>query len=218
MDWTRVPQLIEWAKTNRRLSVVVVVFLIFLYMGYEFIGGYASALGISFVTEYSKFKKSVASYTVVDNLLLEYLKQFSASRVGVARFHNSVRDIGNNSLFFVSYVSILTAPGITTDLEDIKNIPANTFGPVILKLLDNHPVFIATKDLPDGALRELLNKRGDVDTLYVPINDLNNRLIGFISISWVYEGQVPDVASRVSMLATLGAAADRIGAYFSAGE
>lgn len=218
MNWSYLPQLIEWIQKHIILSIVSLLVIIVLFTGYSFIGGYANALGISVGTEYSYFKRSVASYTVIDTMLQHYQVKFTASRVGIARFHDNVRDVANNSMFFVSYQSIIAAPGITANMDDVKNLPASSFSPMLPKLLDNQSVLVMTKDLPNGALKELLAKRGDLATLYAPIYDLRERLVGFIAISWMYEGEIPKNITDPVLLKEISIVADRIGAYFSARE
>ena len=185
-------------------------------LGMSSVGGLANALGSSMVGEYSRFKHSVASYSVVDNILETYLHEMNASRVGIARFHDNIRDVGGNSQFFVDYESMVTSAGVTSQISDLHDVPAIAFSAVIPKLLDNKPIFLWVKDLPSGSLRELMTRRGDVAMMCIPINDLNDRLVGMVVISWLYAPQVPAIAKRAELLQTLVTTAARIGAYFSA--
>ena len=218
LDYTGVPKLYEWVKNNTRLAIVLATFMFFGYVGYQFVGGYASALGQSMVGEYGKFRRSVSSYTAVDIVLANYLDVLQASRVAIVRFHDSVRDIGNNSVFYVDYESMVTAPGVTSRIEDLRNISAITFAPIIPKLLQGKPVFLWVKDLPPGSLKEMLQQRGDKALLCVPVNDLKDHLVGMVAVSWLYEKAVPVFAQRTDLMEQLARSADKIGAYFSASE
>lgn len=206
----------DFARHNLITSIVLVIFLLFGYLGYQFLGGYASTLGQSFAHEYGYFQRSVASYAAVDNILREYLDKFSASRVAITRFHDSVRDPANNPIFFVTAETIVTAPGVTADINQLKEMPAITFAPVMQQIMSNHSVFVWTKDLPNGPLRELLDRRGDRASLYVPLHDLTDHIVGLMMVSWLSEHDVPNADARTKIANDLQTVADRLGVYFSA--
>lgn len=206
----------NFARHNLVTSIVMVIFLLFGYLGYQFLGGYASTLGESFAHEYGYFQRSVASYTVVDNILREYLDKFGASRVAIARFHDSVRDPANNPIFFVTAETIVTAAGVTADISQMKEMPAITLAPVMEQIMANHTVFLWTRDVPSGPLRELLDHRGDRASLYVPLHDLGDHIVGVLLVSWLSEREVPSADKRAKVTRDLQMVADRLGVYFSA--
>jgi hypothetical protein len=216
LDISSLPTIVEWVKKNFSLAVMIAIAGFFLYGAYSFIGGYGTKFGETFAGSYSKFKSSVASYTIIDSMLHDYLTQFNASRIGIARFHNSLHDIGNNSLFFVSFETVIAAPGVSSDIEGIANLPATVYSYILPKLLDDNPVFIHTKDLQQSSLKELFIKRGDKVALFVPIRDLSDKLIGTVVIFWLSENDIPPDLVREQMTKTLQDAARRIGGYFSA--
>lgn len=211
-----IPGLVAWARKNFWLAFVSVLFGFCLYAGYAFIGGYANKFGESFV-QYNNFKHQIASYTVIDTLLHEYLVKYDASRISIGRFHDSVKDIGNNELYFVTFENEITAPGVALDIGPNKDISAHTYSDVLPNLLNNKSIFIMTKDLPDNGLRDQLTKFGTKMALFVPIRDLSDRLIGMIILSWI--GEIPqDQKIQGDMSHTLDDVANRIGAYLNAKE
>ena len=215
MEFESFRRYFDFAKHNLVTSIVLMIFLFIGYLGYEFLGGYAATLGQSFAHEYGYFQRSVASYTVVDNILREYLDKFSASRVAIARFHDSVRDPANNPIFFVTAETIVTSPGVTADINQLKEMPAITLAPIMQQIMSNHSAFLWTKDVPSGPMRELLDHRGDRASLYVPLHDLSDHIVGIMMVSWLSEHEVPsaDVRNRVTL--DLQTVADRLGVYFS---
>lgn len=215
MEFESFRRYFDFAKHNVVTSVVFVIFLFFGYFGYQFLGGYAATLGQSFAHEYGYFQRSVASYTVVDNILREYLDKFSASRVAIARFHDSVRDPADNPIFFVTAETIVTSPGVTADINQLKEMPAITFSPVMQQIMTNHAVFLWTKDVPSGPMRELLERRGDRASLYVPLHDLTDHIVGIMMVSWLSEREVPNADLRNKVTIDLQRFADRLGVYFS---
>ena len=215
MDMDSFRRFVDWAYKNIWMAILVCLLGCFLYGGYSFVGGYASKFGESFAGNYSRFKLSIASYTVIDTLLHNYLIEYNASRISIGRFHNSVKDIADNAMFFVTFESSIASPGVTLDFN-YKDIPATTYSMVLPSLLDTKPLMLWTKDLPDVPLKELLVQNGTKAALFVPIRDLNDRLIGMITVSWINTSDIPKVQG--SMDTALGQAAIRIGAYLSAKE
>ena len=205
-----------WAKRHLYTAILFVILSTLSYGTYEFVGGYASKFGESLVGgSYGGFHRAVTTYPAIDTLLRQYLSVFHASRIGIARFHNTVHDVGNNSLYFVSYDSIIAKPGVTTDLDELTNLPISVFAKPLTQLAQDKTVFVRLSDLEAGSLRELLTKRGVFAVLFVPIHDLNSRLIGMLSISWLNERDIPAGEARDGMETMLVAVADRIGAFIS---
>lgn len=206
----------SWARRNFWLAFVSVIFGFCLYAGYAFIGGYANKFGESFV-QYNNFKHQIASYTVIDTLLHEYLVKYEASRISIARFHNSIKDVGNNELYFVTFENDIAAPGVTLESNPTKDISAHTYSDVLPNLLDNKTIFVLTKDLPANDMRDQLSKVGTKMALFIPIKDLSDHLIGMVVMSWI--GDMPqDPVLQEDMAKTMSEVASRIGAYLNAKE
>lgn len=216
MDIEQIPHVMEWARKHIWLAVIAGMFGIFIYGSYAFVGGYATKFGESFAS-YNSFKHSIASYTVIDTIMHNYLVKYNASRISVARFHNSVHDVGNNALFFITFENTIAAPGVTLDISQIDT-PANIYSVILPSLLDQKPVFVFTKDLPDNTFKETLVKNGVRAAFFVPVRDLSDRLIGMLFVSWISEGDIPKEDQRPAMINDLTEVASRVGAYFSAKE
>lgn len=216
MDFiTSIPAFIDWARKNVLASIFGLIMAFFLYAGYEFIGGYATKYGSSVAGEYDSFKRSATNFTVIDILLQKYLVQYHANRIGVARFHDNQHDVGDNRQFFVTYETMLTTPGVIGNIGELKDMSIVSYGAVLPTLLKGEAVLIWERDLLDGPLRELMKKRGTQAELFVPVNDLENHLVGMIAVGWLSENDVIKPTDLAEMERTLSDAAVKIGAYYS---
>lgn len=218
MDFTELPHLFDWCKKHVASACLVLVMGLMIYGAYSFIGGYANHFGETFVPgggTYTSFRKSIASYTVIDNLLHDYLVRYSASRIGIGRFHNNIHDIGNNALFFVSYETILTAPGVSAELSQIANLSATTFSMVLPDLLNNKVIFLKISDLAESPYKELAINRGVKVSAFVPVYDIADHLIAMITIDWLSDADTPQGPAREELAKTLTAISVKIGGYFS---
>lgn len=217
MDFESFRKFLEWARKNVWTAIFISILAFFIYGSYSFVGGYASKFGESFAGSYNKFKLSIASYTVVDKLLEQYLISYNASRISVGRFHDSTRDLGNNELFFVTFESTIASPGVTLDTS-FKDITATTYSAVLPSLLDDKPIFVRTQDLAQTPLKESFTLNGTKAALFIPIHDLAGRLIGMMMVSWLNEADIPKTGITASMTTDLNEVANRVGAYLSAKE
>lgn len=214
---TKVKQVIEWIRKNAGIIALALVCILFAFGAYSFIGGYGLEFGETFAGSYSSFTRSVQSYTVIDAMLHDFLVQYNASRMGIARFHNSIHDIGNNSLFFVSFEQLLAAPGVNSDLEAVANQPATVYSSILPAMLEDKTVVVYTKQLPQGPFKELSVRRGDKVMVFVPIRDLTDKLIGMMALSWISALDIPPQGpKRDAMIKSLQDAAIRVGGYLSA--
>jgi hypothetical protein len=119
------------------------------------------------------------------------------------------------AFFFVSIANMVAAPGIAVDLPSITNLPASTFSPILPTIMNHKTYFAYIKDMEPGALRELEAKRGSRAVMYVPIDDLADNLIGFITVAWLSEEDIPNDAERTAMISALESDAIRISGYFN---
>lgn len=213
-----IPIFIDWAKKNIAASVFGIIVAAVMYAGYEFIGGYANKYGSSVAGEYASFKHSATNFTVIDIMLQKLLTQYHANRVSVARFHDNVKDVGDNRLFFVTFETIITSPGVVGNMAELKDMSIMTFSAILPSMLNDKPLLVWQKDMADGSLKELMKKRGTQAALFVPIFDLDNHSVGMLVVDWLSENDVIKDADLADMEKTLGSAAEKIGAYYSGRE
>ncbi|HWY33404.1 MAG TPA: hypothetical protein VNX68_02080 [Nitrosopumilaceae archaeon] len=213
-----VPVLYTWIRNNILSFFFISAGLLALYGAYEFIQGYVRPFGASLVTQHEELKRAVSSFTALDNIIQKPLVAFKASRVGLYRFHDSQKDLSRMAFFFCSIANIVAAPGVEIDLPAVTNLPAATFAPVLPSLVEQKTVFLITKDMSSGALKELDGKRGVKMALFVGINDLEDNLIGFLQVDWLAIEDVPTGAERETMINSLEGDTKRISGYFSLGS
>jgi hypothetical protein len=215
VDINLVPSVFTWIRQNWITFISISFVGLILFATYQFIDGYAKPFGESIASEHNDLKRAVASYTALDSILTKDLIKYKGSRVGLFRLHDNERDVSHMAFFFVSVANMVAAPGIAVDLPSITNLPAATYTPVLPSLINEKPIFTEVKSLEDGPLRELEDERGARAVLFVPIVDLQDDLIGFISIDWVSDEDVPTGPDRDDMINSLDSDATRISGYFS---
>jgi hypothetical protein len=211
----KIPSLFIWIRNNWITFVSVCVCLLAFYGVYQFIDGYAKPFGQAIATQHQDLKRAVASYTALDAILTKELQKYRGSRVGLFRFHDSEHDVTRTAFFFVSVANMVAAPGVAVDLPSITNLPASTFAPILPDLISHKSFFSMVKDLEPGGLKELETKRGSKAILYVPIDDLSDNLIGFITIAWLSDEDVPGGPDREAMINSLESDSIRISGYFN---
>lgn len=215
MDVNLIPPLYTWIRQNWASFISITVMLLGIYAVYNFIGGYAKPFGEQMATHHEELKRAVASYTALDSILNKELLKFKASRVGLFRFHDGERGSASSAYFFVSVANILAAPGVSIDLPSITNVPASTYQPILSTLAQQKSFFSTLHDFPSGLLKELELNRGTQSILYVPIDDLQDNLIGFIMVAWLRAEDTPVDADRAAMLNSLENDSTRISGFFS---
>jgi len=209
-----IPTLFTWIKNNFLMFILISISLIVLYGSYEFIDGYAKPLGAKMASQHERLKKAVERFTALDSILSKTLLSLKASRVGLFRFQNSHKDTTKMTYFIVSAANMVSAPGVEIDLPSVTDLPASNFSHVISSLIDHQDVFVYTKDMSESTTKELLLKRGIKAAAFVPIDDLQDNLIGFLEVDWLSKEDIPkDIESMEKMLES---DAVRISGYFNA--
>lgn len=215
MDIEKLPTFFTWVKQNWVTFLSVSFVCIAMYGVYQFINGYAKPFGAALASQHEDLKRAVASYAALDTILTRDIARFKASRVGLFRFHDIEHSNNKNAFFFVSVANMVAAPGIAIDLPSITNLPASLFTPVLSSLSQHQSVMTIVAELEPGPLKDLAQKRGSRTILWVPIDDLQDNLIGFITLAWLSDGDVPTGKARDEMIAVVQADATRISGYFS---
>lgn len=216
MDFLTVSRNIDWARKHIWLALFSLMSIAIGYACYSFIGGYATKFGESYASEFAQFRQSVASYTVIDTFLHAYMTRYHASRIAIARFHDNVRDTGNNHIFYADVENSIAQPGIA--IIDPFNVPANVFSNILPSLMDGKGMFIHIQDLPENVLKQHLFSRGSKAEIFVPIEDLSDHLVGMIMLDWIDDRDVPTPEQAQDIILNMKDVANRIGAYYSAKE
>src|SRR5690242_7439307 len=102
MSFQNLREFVIWARQHVGFAAILILLSILTSAGYSFITGYAAKFGESFANEYGQFRHSVETYTALDTILQHLLTEHKAARAAVLRFHDSVRDLASNSIFFVT--------------------------------------------------------------------------------------------------------------------
>ena len=155
--------------------------------------------------------RSIASYTTIDVMLHRALVQYNLSRIGIARFR-----VEKGQDFFAVFDSMTASPGVSTDITNLQHVPASTLAPVISALLHDETKLEWTRDLPQGALRDLSQTRKAAVVLYAPVQDQNKHLIGMLTATWLDETKVPPEDQRDQMAKDLADIARNVGRYMRA--
>ena len=213
MDFGQIPTALEWARKHIWLTMGALVLGLMGYAAYSFIGHYASKVGET--TNYSGFKSTMTNYAAVNRILETFLPRYHISRIGIARFHNSFLDIGANQVYSFSYESMIAAPGVQSNIEELQRVPTAAVAEILPDLFDGRPIFLWTRELDHGSMKELFVKRGVRAELFIPIFNLSDRLIGFLAVVWLNETEVPKESERKEMTQELSKIAARVGAFLS---
>lgn len=215
IDLSQVQTFYEWVRKNLLMVALITGGLLFSFFVYKLIDGFAQPYGLRLANQHAELRRAVASFSALDSILGRILIRTNASRVTLYRMHNGLNDLSHMSFFFASAGNVVATPGVTADLVDIINVPAVTFTPVLPKLIAMQPALILTESLPPGAMRELQIKRGIKVAIFVPVGDLDNNLIAFLTVDWLNLTDAPEGDKRDAMVQALHEDAVRIAGYFS---
>ena len=119
---------------------------------------------------------------------------YNCTRVAVLEFHNSKENL--NGLPFKWYDMIYESQIKTADSisHDAQNLPANTLLPIIQDLKQNNIVILDHEKIASDIFSKspvlydhLINKVNANTVIYVPLRNLNDKLIGLLVLE--YSGQ-----------------------------
>jgi len=178
------------------------ILLTFIPVMVAFLTGVAGPIAIHYIKhalrlnsaklkEIEKRKKDFHATLETQNLINEALNQiqtkYGLDRIWVAQFHNGGNFYpGNKSMKKMSITFESTAPGISTELMSMQNMPVSFFSTALQKLNNtNERVVIDVYNEADHALRAFWETKG-VHTVYMyPIKSLENLFIGVLCVDFV---------------------------------
>ena len=220
--------LVSWIRSNVVAALIIIPLVCIsaaaLYVSYLIITQVVPVWTSTYLAEKTQFKRALASYGPMSDLLSRTLTQYHASRVGLFRFHNGSRDVFQTAFYFVS---VDTMVGTSVDLPSLTDVKAAVYSPIFPALLKGQVWSSFTRDMHEGALKDLTMKRGDRYVAYVPIQDLNGNLAGILGLFWLIDAEctaknllddrmvcVPISKNRDAMFQTLSEEANIISGYF----
>lgn len=132
-----------------------------------------------------ELRKLLRSEIDINLILNEILMRKKALRVGVWQFHNGVR--GLTGIPFMKATLTHEVTKLSPVISLYQNIPVSLISNVVKELLDNDFVKVKIDDLGyEGTVGEMKNS-GVKTTIYVPIRDHRNCLMGAITIAFLEE-------------------------------
>jgi hypothetical protein len=164
-------------------------------------------------TQHADLARAVTSFGSIDKLIKQALSTYNASRVSVLRIHDGPTDLSKTTLFSVSVANIVAKPGVLIAPEEETDIPASVFAEVLPQLIDHKAYTVLTNNIPNDGLREILEKRQTVESLWIPIVDSGGNLIGMLSADWTDTKAVP--LPQDAMINNMTEISKKISSYFS---
>lgn len=135
-----------------------------------------------------EFAKALETQERINKSLNELLQKYNLDRIWIAQFHNGGNFWpGNKSMKKMSMTFECTAPGISSDIMKMQNLPVSFLSPILQKLTDGGvtgaTIDVCTED--DYALRSFWEARG-VQTVYMfAIKCLESDFIGVFGVDFV---------------------------------
>lgn len=133
------------------------------------------------------FVHTLETQKIVNESLNKLQTEYELDRIWLAQFHNGGNYYpGNKCMKKMSVSFESTAPGISTDLMKMQNLPVSFFSGALQKLSAGQESFVVDVDTEeDQALKSFWSNRG-VHTVYLfPIISINNDFIGILGIDFI---------------------------------
>lgn len=143
------------------------------------------------VTEIEKRKKEFANTLEIQEIVNDSLNKLQSEceldRVWLAQFHNGGNYYpGNKSMKKMSVAFESTAPGISSDIMKLQNLPVSFFSSVLQKMsLGQESCVIEVDTEEDQALKSFWINRGITSVYLFPIICVKKSFIGIVGIDFV---------------------------------
>jgi hypothetical protein len=140
------------------------------------------------------FIHTIEIQKVVNETLNSLQDQYNLDRVWLAQFHNGGNFFpGNRSMKKMSVTFESTAPGISTDLMKMQNLPVSFFSSALQKLGSGSESCIINIDTEeDYALQSFWANRG-INCVYLfPIICIRGGFVGILGVDFVKKDDVLD--------------------------
>ena len=124
---------------------------------------------------------------IVNETVNNIQSEFDLDRVWLAQFHNGGNFFpGNRSMKKMSVTFESTAPGVSTDIMKMQNLPVSFFSDALQKLSSGHESWIINVDTEDDyALQSFWSNRGINSVYLFPIVCIQGGFVGILGVDFV---------------------------------
>jgi hypothetical protein len=144
----------------------------------------------------SEFIHTIETQKIVNGSLNELQNKFDLDRVWLAQFHNGGNYYpGHKSMKKMSVSFESTAPGISSDIMKMQNLPVSFFSEILQKLSENQESLIINVETEeDYALQSFWSNRG-VNCVYLfSIVSVQGDFIAVLGVDFIKrEGYLSDI-------------------------
>jgi len=136
----------------------------------------------------------IETQKIVNETLNNLQAEFDLDRVWLAQFHNGGNFFpGNRSMKKMSVTFESTAPGVSTDIMKMQNLPVSFFSSALQKLGSGHESWIVNVDTEeDYALQSFWSNRGINSVYLFPIICIQGGFVGILGVDFVKKDDVLD--------------------------
>lgn len=180
---------VEWSKWIIEYSALIGAFLT----------GVAGPIILAFVRhklnhktlELEKRKKefthTLETQEIVNESLNQLQSQYELDRLWLAQFHNGGNYYpGNKCMKKMSVAFESTAPGISSDIMKMQNLPVSFFSSVLQKLGSGQESYVIEVDTEeDQALKSFWFNRGITSVYLFPIICIKGSFVGILGVDFV---------------------------------
>jgi hypothetical protein len=134
-----------------------------------------------------EFEHAIETQGIVNKALDSLLVKYDLDRIWLAQFHNGGNYYpGNKSMKKMSVSFESVAPGISSDIMKMQNLPVSFFSPILQKLNNGQESFVVDVTTEeDYALRSFWENRGVTSVYLFPIICIGGAFIGVLGVDFV---------------------------------
>jgi len=135
----------------------------------------------------SEFIHTIETQKIINETLNTLQNKYSLDRIWLAQFHNGGNYYpGNKCMKKMSVSFESTAPGISTDIMKMQNLPVSFFSSVLQQLSDGSDAAVINVDTEDDyALQSFWSNRG-INSVYIfPIICIQGGFVGIVGVDFV---------------------------------
>jgi hypothetical protein len=134
-----------------------------------------------------EFVHTIETQEIVNESLNKLQSEYDLDRIWLAQFHNGGNYYpGNKCMKKMSVSFESTAPGISTDMMRMQNLPVSFFSGALQKLSSGQESFIIDADTEeDQALKSFWANRGIHSVYLFPIISINKDFIGILGVDFI---------------------------------
>jgi hypothetical protein len=135
----------------------------------------------------SEFIHTIETQKIINETLNTLQNKYNLDRIWLAQFHNGGNYYpGNKCMKKMSVSFESTAPGISTDIMKMQNLPVSFFSSVLQELSDGSDAAVINVDTEDDyALQSFWSNRG-INSVYIfPIICIQGGFVGIVGVDFV---------------------------------